>query len=290
MRFGSRRDDDGRPAPMSPASRSVAEVAEQPVLPSKRLQRLAEHFRSQGELLATMRDQFEDEMEPLHELIVKQAQTMHAVLQNLEDRLRPLNEYADGEEANLTALEERIRSGGQDHVARSFSTYLEEQRRRIAETRNQIDEQRMPFLEYGEAQRETVETALSRFDNDLQALEENLAEQRRVMVRMLDAMRSDTFTAVKDFLDGRQAALAEIAERGSTDPIEISRAAQKLRDGLQALASRSDYVRSLLEQAESSDRSLAAIAPAPRAIREEPEHSPAADASEDEEAAAEVSA
>ncbi|MQC18289.1 MAG: serine hydrolase, partial [Chloroflexi bacterium] len=47
MRFGSRREDDGRPAPMSPASRSVAEVSEQPVLPSKRLQRLAEHFRSQ---------------------------------------------------------------------------------------------------------------------------------------------------------------------------------------------------------------------------------------------------
>ena len=270
MRFGSRREDDGRPAPMSPASRSVAEVSEQPVLPSKRLQRLAEHFRSQGDLLATMRDQFEDEMEPLHELIVKQSQTMHAVLQNLEDRLRPLNEYADGEEANLTALEERIRSGGQDHVARSFSTYLEEQRRRIAETRTQIDDQRMPFIEYGDAQRETVESALSRFDGDLEALEENLAEQRRVMVRMLDAMRSETFTAVKDFLDGRQSVLADLAAQGSTDPVEISRATQKLREGLQAVASRSDYVRALLEQAEASDRALAAIVPSPRAIREEP--------------------
>src|SRR5690606_9293092 len=56
MRFGSRRDDEPRSAPTSPASRSVAEVSEQPVLPSKRLQRLAEHFRSQGDLLATMRD------------------------------------------------------------------------------------------------------------------------------------------------------------------------------------------------------------------------------------------
>ncbi len=33
MRFGSRRDDDGRPAPMSPTSRSVAEVSEQPICP-----------------------------------------------------------------------------------------------------------------------------------------------------------------------------------------------------------------------------------------------------------------
>lgn len=269
MRFGSRRDDDDRSAPMSPASRSVAEAAPPPVLPSRRLQRLAEHFRAQGDLLATMRDQFEGEMEPLHELIVKQADAMHAVLQNLENRLRPLNEYADGEEANLTALEERIRAGGQDHVARSFSVYLDEQRKRIAETRGQIDEQRMPFLEYGEAQRDTVETALSRFDADLEALEENLGEQRRVMVRMLDAMRSESFAAVKEYLEGRQAALAEVARTGSTDPVEISRAAQNLREGLQALASRSDYVRALLEQAESSDRALAAISPAPRAIREE---------------------
>ena|GEM_PF-2494963 len=292
MRFGSRRDDDGRPSPMSPASRSVSEVSEQPVLPSKRLQRLAEHFRSQGDLLATMRDQFEDEMEPLHELIVKQSQTMHAVLQNLEDRLRPLNEYADGEEANLTALEERIQAGGQDHVARSFSNYLEEQRRRIDETRTQIDEQRMPFLEYGDAQRETVESALSRFDGDLEALEENLAEQRRVMVRMLDAMRSETFSAVKDFLDGRQAVLAELAAQGSTDPVEISRATQKLREGLKELASRSDYVRALLEQAEMSDRALASIAPAPRAIRDEPEMPPmpAADLDEADDDEAEVSA
>src|SRR3546814_11145348 len=106
-----------------------------------------------------MRDQCEDEMEPLHELIVKQAQTMHAVLQNLEDRLRPLNEYADGEEANLVAPEERIKSGGQDQVARSISTYMAEPRLSINQMRPQLDKQPIPFLEYGDAHRDTVGTA-----------------------------------------------------------------------------------------------------------------------------------
>ena len=271
MRFGSRRDDDSRPAPPIPASYSVSEVAEQPVFPSRRLQRLAEHFRTQGELLVTMRDQFEDEMEPLHELIVQQAQAMQALLQNLEERLRPLNEYADGEEANLVALEERIRSGGQDHVARSFATYLTEQRRRIDEIRDQIDQQRIPFLEYGEAQRETVETALQRFDNDIEALEANLAEQRRVMMRMLDSMRSESFMAVKEYLEGRQQALADLASAGSTDPGEISQAAQTLRANLQSVAAKSDHVRALLEQAESADRALASASPSPRPLREQPE-------------------
>ncbi|MDP2327606.1 MAG: serine hydrolase, partial [Dehalococcoidia bacterium] len=129
MRFGNRREDEGRPNQVLPASRSVAEVREQPVLPSRRLQRLAEHFQAQTDLLGSMRAQFEDEMEPLQDLLTKQAHAMHRLLANLEERLRPLNEYADGEEANLVALEHRIQDGGTDHVARNFAPYVEEQRR-----------------------------------------------------------------------------------------------------------------------------------------------------------------
>ena len=61
------------------------------------------------------------------------------LLVNLEERLRPLNEYADGEEANLDALESRMNAAGADHVARSFADYLADQRGRIASTRGQID-------------------------------------------------------------------------------------------------------------------------------------------------------
>lgn len=77
MRFGSRKDD-GRTNEVVPASRSAVEVAEPPVIPSKRLQRVAEHFHTQAELLATMRQEFESEMEPLHELLVHQASTRRA--------------------------------------------------------------------------------------------------------------------------------------------------------------------------------------------------------------------
>lgn len=270
MRFGNRREDEERPSQVLPASRSVAEVREQPVLPSRRLQRLAEHFQAQTDLLGSMRAQFEDEMEPLQDLLTKQAHAMHRLLANLEERLRPLNEYADGEEANLVALEHRIQDGGADHVARNFAPYVEEQRRRISETRDQIDQQRTPFLQYGEQQRETVEAALSRFDSDIEALEQNLAEQRRVMMRMLDAMRSETFGAVKDYLTGRQGALAQMAEAGSTDPGEIGRSVQQLRRSLEQIAGKSDYARQVLDQADQADRALISVAPGrPRAIREE---------------------
>ncbi|MBM4411596.1 MAG: hypothetical protein FJ037_09825 [Chloroflexi bacterium] len=157
----------GQPGSTVPQAPSV----ERAVPPSKSLQRVAEHFHQQGELLAAMREQFETEMAPMQDLLVRQAQAMQRLMTNLEERLRPLNEYADGEEANLHALESRISAGGPDHVARAFQPYLEEQRNRINPTRGQIDQQRIPFVQYGEDAREAVEVALSRFDHDLDALE-----------------------------------------------------------------------------------------------------------------------
>ena len=260
MRFGSRKDDDGRAQEVVPASRSAVEVAQQPVIPSKRLQRVAEHFHTQAELLATMRQEFESEMEPMHELLVQQANTMQRLLTNLEERLRPLNEYADGEEANLDALEHRMNESGSDQVARSFADYLAEQRGRIAGTRQQIDQQRMPFLQYGEEQRDTVEVALSRFDSDMDALEQTLAEQRKVMLRMLDAMRSETFSAVKEFLMSRQEALGALATSGSTDPTEIGRSVQSLRRALEPMAD-APQVKPVLERVDQADRRLVASAP-----------------------------
>ena len=282
MRFGSRKDDDSRANEVVPASRSAVEVAQQPVIPSKRLQRVAEHFHTQSDLLATMRTEFESEMEPLHELLVHQSNTMQRLLTNLEERLRPLNEYADSDEANLDALEHRMNESGSDHVARSFAEYLSEQRGRIAGTREQIDQQRMPFLQYGEEQRDTVEVALSRFDQDMEALETTLAEQRKVMLRMLDAMRSDTFTAVKEFLMSRQEALSALASSGSTDPAEIGRSVQQPRRALEPMAD-APQVRPVLQHVDEADRWLVSAAPANTRPRMVPPSTPLRDLSPDDE-------
>ncbi len=107
--------------------------------------------------------------------------------------------------------------------------------------------------------------ALSRFDNDMEALEQNLAEQRKVMMRMLESMRSDAFTAVKDFLLSRQEALSALAGSGSTDPTEIGRSVQQLRRSLEPLASDSPQVKAVLERVDQADKHLLSAAPpAPR--------------------------
>lgn len=301
MRFGSRgRDDEGQTPPQAPLptrpgqSASPAPQAERAITPSKRIQRIAEHFHQQGELLAAMREQFDAEMSPMQELLVRQSQSMQRLMANLEERLRPLNEYADGEEANLHALETRISAGGPDHVARAFQPYLEEQRNRINSTRGQIDQQRVPFIQYGEDARESVEVALSRFDHDIEALEQNLAEQRRVMMRMLDAMRSESFAAVKAYLDGRQEAVGQIAATGSTDPQEIGRAMQAFRNEVEGMARQSDHIKQVLDKTDLADRQLISVsavgprtmqgtpgasgAPAPEPARDAGEASAASDA------------
>ena len=272
MRLGIRKGDEvdeliadeagelDEAAPV-PASASVAEIEPQPVLPSPRLERMAEFFSSQQHLLETTQQQYQEEVQPLNALLARQSVTQQRLLANLETRLRPLNEYADGEEANLDALEQRMLEQGPDFIQRSFSEYLETQRQRIAETREQIDDQRLPLLAYGEDQRDAVEVALSRFDADMEALELNLAEQRKLLMRMLDAMRSDSFVAVKQFLEAREVTMSELADTGITDPGQIGHSVQNLRGAVDAMASQSVHIQSVLEATDSADERLVDSAP-----------------------------
>ena len=68
---------------------------------SPRLQRLSSYFRAQLELMEEMSRQMEAETRPLIELLARQRGTVERVLENLEDRLGPIREYAESEEANL---------------------------------------------------------------------------------------------------------------------------------------------------------------------------------------------
>lgn len=278
MRLGSRKAEDQEAimansntfddgAAVIPASNSMTEVGAPPVMPSPRLDRLSQFFGAQQHLLESIRQEHQQEMHPLEILLERQSQTQQQLLANLESRLRPLNEYADGEEANLDALEERMSAQGPDFIQRSFSEYLETQRRRISETRDQIDEQRLPLLRYGEEQRDSVEIALARFDADVEALELNLAEQRKLLMRMVDGMRSDSFVAVKSFLEAREASMAELAAAGATDPGEIANTAQNLRDAVDSMASQSVHIQAVLEATDTADEELMASSPVgPRAL------------------------
>lgn len=268
MRFGNKRDQDDEQYEQydeeQPVTRGTA-VTTDPgapaMLPSRRLQRVGELFRSHSELLDQMRTQFQDELQPLNELLARQGATMQQLLLNLEERLRPLNEYADSEESNLESLERRMRESGSDFVTRSFSEYVQQQRKRISETRQQIEQQRTPFLQYGEDQRDAVEVALARFDEDVEGLELNLSEQRKVMMRMLDSMRSESFAAVKEYLQNREEVMSELATSGMTDPGEIGRSVQALRQSIEAMANESAHIQSVLQTTDEADRRLSRIAP-----------------------------
>lgn len=275
MRFGNRRDQDEayeyadeEEQPMTRAATATpADMSATAMLPSRRLQRVGELFRSHSELLDQMRAQFQDELQPLNELLARQTATMQQLLINLEERLRPLNEYADSEESNLEALERRMREAGSDFVTRSFAEYVQQQRKRISETRQQIDQQRTPFVQYGEDQRDAVEVALARFDDDVENLELNLTEQRKVMLRMLDSMRSESFAAVKEYLQNREEVMSELATSGMTDPGEIGRSVQALRQSIEAMARESAHIQSVLQTTDEADRRLSRTVPGGNAPR-----------------------
>ena len=257
MRASGKKAADAAEAVGSEVANAAEERVETGyVVPSARLQRLSGYFRAQLELLEEMSRDLESETAPLLELLSRQSRTVQQVLLNLDEQLGPLRAYNETEEANLEALEQRLEGDGMDLVARSFSDYVTQQHHRIAETRQRIDAQREPFEQLALDQRDSVELALARFDSDIEALEGNLIEQRRVLMRLLDAMRSDDFGEVTEFLAARQQALSDAASRGITDPVEIAARMHELRRARLDHADANAHLSHVLEGIEEADERL----------------------------------
>ncbi len=238
---------------------------------SARLNRIAQYFAAQAELLSQMRSQIEQETSPLIDLLIRNEDTFAYVLANFEERLRPLETYATTEERNLAELQNRLAGDG-DHLARSFSDYLGAQRQRIEETRARIAQQRDPFLRFRDDQQQAIEVALSRFDGDIAALEDVLSEQRRVTMRLLDAMRSEAFVAVKEYLAERHEVMVDVATSKTTDPGRITEALRSRRANLpkQGQGAGAEHLNQVLRATDESDRRFASSYPSAQQRRQQP--------------------
>jgi hypothetical protein len=230
---------------------------------SARLNRIAQYFAAQAELLSQMRSQIEQETSPLIDLLIRNEDTFSYVLANFEEKLRPLETYATTEERNLVELQNRLTAEGGDHLARSFADYLGSQRQRIDETRNRIAQQRDPFLRFRDDQQQAIEIALSRFDGDIAALEDVLSEQRRVTMRLIDAMRSEAFIAVKDYLAERHEVMVDVATSKTTDPGRIVDSLRSRRAAVpkQGQGAGAEHLNQVLRATDESDRRFAAAYP-----------------------------
>jgi hypothetical protein len=202
-------------------------------LTSPRLERLAAYFASQMQLVEDTGAQVEHEVEPWRALLGRQAETTARIMGNLDVRLGPIREYAQQEEASLRALEEKIAGEGMDFVAHSFSELVQAQSDRVNETRELIDRQQEPFDRFRDDERQTVELALERFDREIEALEQALADQAAVLTRLLESMRGEEFRQVAGYLAARQRVLDEVANEEVTDPSAIASRLSRVVDDFQ---------------------------------------------------------
>jgi hypothetical protein len=223
-----------------------------------RLRRIAEQLMAQEDLLQSTVQEVYEEAAPLRTLLDRQSSAMETVKMNLVRRLAPVRDFAAREESNLRALEEQINGDGMSFVAHAFAETLEEQRTRISATRSHMESQREPFERFAADEGKAVESALKRFDADIDALEDAIAEQRKVTLRLLTGMRSENFREVCDFLLLRQEALEEVAESGATDPSEIAGRLEAVLGEQRPRASENAHLRAVLEEASGIDARLAA--------------------------------
>ena len=224
---------------------------------SARLHRIQQFFLHQEELTDSMHEDYINLIHPLRELIAGHEKTQERLLKNLEIQLLPLNEYADDQQNTLDELEGKMSEDGFGFLQRAFSETIEAHRATIAKTRMQISQQLDPMVQFDEQQRESVDLALQRFDEDINALEDNLAQQRQLLTRMVDTMRSDSFTAVQEFLREREIRLSDIANSGMTDPGAIAESMQNLHDAHIVKTDQSSHMTTVMDQTNRADVDLA---------------------------------
>ena len=224
---------------------------------SARLHRIQQFFLHQEELTDSMHEDYINLIHPLRELIAGHEKTQEHLLKNLEIQLLPLNEYADDQQNTLDELEGKMSEDGFGFLQRAFSETIEAHRATIAKTRMQISQQLDPMVQFDEQQRESVDLALQRFDEDINALEDNLAQQRQLLTRMVDTMRSDSFTAVQEFLREREIRLSDIANSGMTDPGAIAESMQNLHDEHIAQTDQSSHMTTVMDLTNRADTDLA---------------------------------
>ena len=224
---------------------------------SARLHRIQQFFLHQEELTDSMHEDYINLIHPLRELIAGHEKTQERLLKNLEIQLLPLNEYEDDQQNTLDELEGKMSEDGFGFLQRAFSETIEAHRATIAKTRMQISQQLDPMVQFDEQQRESVDLALQRFDEDINALEDNLAQQRQLLTRMVDTMRSDSFTAVQEFLREREIRLSDIANSGMTDPGAIAESMQNLHDEHIAQTDQSSHMTTVMDLTNRADTDLA---------------------------------
>ena len=224
---------------------------------SARLHRIQQFFLHQEELTDSMHEDYINLIHPLRELIAGHEKTQERLLKNLEIQLLPLNEYADDQQNTLDELEGKMSEDGFGFLQRAFSETIEAHRATIAKTRMQISQQLDPMVQFDEQQRKSVDLALQRFDEDINALEDNLAQQRQLLTRMVDTMRSDSFTAVQEFLREREIRLSDIANSGMTDPGAIAESMQNLHDEHIAQTDQSSHMTTVMDLTNRADTDLA---------------------------------
>ena len=224
---------------------------------SARLHRIQQFFSHQEELTDSMHEDYINLVRPLREIIAGHEKTQDRLLKNLENQLLPLNEYADDQQSTLDELEGKMSEDGFGFLQRAFSETIEAHRATISKTRMQISQQLDPMVHFDEQQRESVDIALQRFDKDINALEDNLAQQRQLLTRMVDTMRSDSFTAVREFLQAREIRLSDIANSGITDPGAIAESMKKLHDEHSLQTDKSSHITTVMDLTNQADAGLA---------------------------------
>lgn len=226
---------------------------------------LSRHVRALDEI----RDHVYRATSAVGDLIEDHAAVVGRLRGNLERKLAPLINYADRLEADLHDLQSSLDHAGADDVTQPLRPYFEEQRRRVVETRAQVERLRRPLEEYIRSHERAIEAVFIPFEGEVRAVEDGLTDQVRILKRMLTGLRSDQFETAVEFLTSRLQEINALAEAGASEPSSIAGSLQIGATRNAELRRESLYLGPVLEALNAADsRAVSSKAHTDRAISE----------------------
>ncbi len=235
----------------------------------KWVERVAADLTRQMAQLEQIRDHVLNETGPVARLLAEHEELVETLNANIERKLAPLIEYADNLDADIEDLKDRLGDENAEDVTAPLRPYFDEQRRRVVETRAQVERLRRPLDDYVRAQREAIEAVFLPFEGEVRAVEDGQTDQLRILKRMLTGLRSDQFETAVEFIEGRLEELRALAEAGASDPASIAASLHVGVDRTADLKRESLYLGPVLEALASADARAAAARAKERAIAAE---------------------
>ena len=201
-----------------------------PWFASAALQEVYQSLEQQRQVLDQLKVYLDQRLLPFQCHVGEHQRNVDQALRNLEVRLKPLRQYIHGAHRNLERVTFHLTGILKDQFE-TFEKYLATHSDLLEQANRYIEEQRGPFQNYLEDERQTVEIVYQDLvEQRLNRLLQIFAEQQKIVESFRKSEVQSEYETVAEYLDERQKAFERYVRTADFRPTEFFAQLKEIAD------------------------------------------------------------